>query len=949
MSKYIAIHEYFPPEIRKYEQDRAAELENFEAFGALKENTSDYTVPVDVALSDAYPLDAMIAGFLKKEEYPSGDSFNKVLKSYLQAPDLIVSFENIDFLILKPSLDHIVEFVNSHNEKARKQTLIKIMKTLMPLFVRCTLAEAGSQSYSEFYTCVMGILDHHPIVYAMEIMIAGHVMTNSLSNVGTMTRLIRYTVELMHKIYKDDDFRDLIIPYVSARICEMMFVSFQFMFPLEGEVAYAGQRLYALQTSIECVLKIALMYPPALRTVPLNSFIKWLMRWPNGYSECYPSFEYVCEAACQVEPSVAAANINALVNSFSLLSYLDRKSVPAHEEQMVLATLIKLGHENRYASRAIAQSLINMSKYSLFKPVFEKFKQLLKQSNQLAILLYTEISAYNFSKDFVVFEHTHKLASLPERVDSLQKPFLYQLQFLSKPDQGAMPGIFDVVRVLDGVLMLNPVELAVIVLQKSFLTFITEYLTKLMEKGVAILDIRLAFPFAHLATSYLELITTMRTPKDTAAVGINVEFILSLYRNILFCAPPIDYTKQAVSVISSDIFLERRRFARLVKGYCPRFLSVAFMKAEHRHVSLMMPAVMLLCDILNLEPFTADLVKDIMPFFRQNLKFLLASSSSYVFNAVDSIICRLYQNVSPGFLDRLLTEINNIFRDSFQASEEDANKANLCIRLLILMSHVTAIPVAKLALLTDEGIDAFLESIFLTFTLKTAMANEMMTIAASHCLLHLLSPSITPSTRFDKEMRAYTESIGPVMLNKAINVICDFLNMRKPPPERAAKAVMRLLSFICELPTVIAILINKKHFTLTIDDLIAASLWESDDFVAWSLEFYLTLAKADAELAKRIMGFKSEKKITEYCDEELFEVYAELIQTLESDIHFRESGFDFAAVQQRFNQRREKYNDRKSRYWKSVVPTGYSNSYLETTQEIPGLFQDIRVVPLKTC
>ena len=948
MSKYIAIHEYFPVELKKYEQLRIIELQGFDLFQTLKDDTTNYTVPIDVGLSDTYHVGDMISRFLKKEEDMGGHSAGKVLAAYLRAPDFAVNFENVDFGILKPSLDEIVEAVNEVDQKHQVRRLVQIMKTVMPLFVRCPLNEAGSQPYCEFYRFVLGVLGRHPVVYAFEVMIAGHVMMSSIRDVGTMVRLASYVIGLLEKVYKCDEFCDLVIPYVCERICEMFFVSLQFMFPLEGEVARAGMRLHSLQVAIEFVMKMAVIYPPAFRTVPLNTFIKFLMRWPNGYSECYPSFEYVCEYAHQVEPSVAAANVNLLVNSFSLLSYIARKGGNVQEEQMSLATLIKLGHESRYAARAIAQSLVNISKYSLFKPVFDRFQELLKQSNQLAIVLYSEIAAYNFDQSFVQFEYKYKLSDLPTQADSLQRPFLRQLGFLSRPDQGAMSDIFDVARVLDGVLLLNPVELALIVAQKSFLTFITEYLTKLMEKGIPILDMRLAIPFAHMASSYMELISRLRTPKDTAAVGISVEFVMSLYRNILLCAPPIDYNKQAVSVISSDVFRERKRFAALVKGYCPRFLTVAFLKAEHRHFSLMVPVIFLFADLVNLEPFTSDLIKDIMPFFRQNLKLYLLSSSSHIFQAVDSIICQLYQHVSPGFLDRLLTEITNIFTDSLEAADDNEEEAKLCVRLLVLMSHVTAMPMAKLALLTDEGIDAFLEALFRTFNLKTATAHELITVAASHCLLHLVSVSITPCSRFNKEMRAYTESVGPAMLTKTINVICEFLNLRKPPPDRVARAVMRLLSFICESPAVIAILIQKKNFTLAIDDLIAGGLWASDDCVAWTLEFYLTLARADGELAKRIMGFKSEQRITEYCDEDLFEVYSELIRTLENPIKFKEPDVDFGAVQKKFNQRREKYNDRKGRCRNYSVPAGYSNSYLETTLELPSLFPEVRVLNLKT-
>jgi hypothetical protein len=663
---------------------------------------------------------------------------------------------------------------------------------------------------------------------------------------------------------------------------------------------------------IEVFVKIGALYPPALADIPLKLNQRFFGQSLQGLPATFPSFEFLLEFPHLGDFGQAAANVTALVNSFALLTAIVNPLRTENERAAVIGSLVKLSHGTRYFARAAARSLINIAKFDLFHSAFECFRCLLKDGDRVALFLYLEMAAYNFSPAFNRFEKRYHLSADVATTMPKQQAEFKSISRLSTGDSKNVETIFDVIRMLDGIQMCEDGRIAMFVHEKALLPFLSRYLPSLARAGVPLLDARLAVPFAHLCTSCVQLLRGTVPDDDAGTVNPGVGFLLLVFKQIALSAP---CQSLPLTSVGADILLERRRIARAVVDYLPALFIFAVKRVEKGHFSEVDSLLFLAADVLSADRFTLDHVKDLILFMASSFESLITSESALLFNAHVTIWARFYECLHPNGLKRFLPAVREAFAKAMEQRREF-----VMARILVLLGRLARIPEAKLGFLADEDLNATIDVI--CRCLKPEFAEDFEAIALSACefLTHMSSISITCNQGFDRKLRAATESLPKRCMEQVTLAISKLLDVQRSIGfEPVWKAALRFLRFACASPYYTAEIFDFPEFSLTMRDVYAAGMLTHE--VARLLVGLATeVARVDPKYAQKLIGFDDRDLFLIERDEAYDRIVGEFLNVLDHEERRPNDTFRIETIQEGYALNAPRYISAKSNASSPALP-----------------------------
>jgi hypothetical protein len=915
MARHSFIHRLFVLDSAPFEALFRAALSDRDDLGPV------LSMPSPWGFADGpFSLNSLIKSVLDKSYHPSPSS----VRLLLTAPDSLVTFGSVDFGLLS-EFDRLRATVESLPAADRPSRLLKAMRVLAPIVARVPDSSVIGTAYTSFADFCRQVLSRHPIVAAFEVRQAAYLARSHICDVGLVVRVIVHCVRRMEEIYASD-FAHLLIPFLAPPIARLLVPVLHLMFPVHSKSARAAFRLYCTQASIEILTKIAAMYPPALAGLPLQLIQSYFWRFPSGQSETLPSFEFIAQFPHISDQAQTAGSINALCNSFALLATIVQPGVGSTSRDAVLGALVKLSRVHAFA-RAAARSLENLAKFDLYRPAFEWFRRLLVDGDRRAVVLYLEMAAYNFTPAFNRFEKTYTLARVARAANLIHEAEFKALAQISTPDVSSARTLFDVVRLVDGAMILDDPHLAILIGDHGLLRFIGGYLAECARATLPILDARTALPFAHLGASWAELMARISPPGSRSVVGLNIEFVLVIFKTIVLCAPTRADCQEEPSGIAADIFIERKRFARAIAGYTPRLLAVAALKVENLYFSLLDALIFMAADLLNARAVVYDDLVSFVDFMMQHIEPLVLSASEMLFDAHVAIWSQLFQYVASNHLKKFLPIVTNILKKTI-------DEGPIAVRLLMLLARLTVIPEVKLALLFDSGLEDFFDVILTALKPESAQRNEPVALLACEFLTNMTSVSITCNQRFDHAFRSATEALPKRMMERLMLVITQLLVLKRAQSiKRVWIAALRLLRFACASPHYLAELRDVPQFALPLQDVYAHGLFvdKDEDVPCLLLEIGTELARVDRAAALALLGFDRPDRFLEEIEEVYNRTLGAFVDALEHQMP--QSGaapVKLRAIQKVYAKKVERYNDGKVNVASPALPPG-----MRTLQTVP--------------
>ncbi|OHT13737.1 hypothetical protein TRFO_16063 [Tritrichomonas foetus] len=914
------LHHYFPIEESTYANKYKAELQKLHQFEELN------FIPLDISKNEFLSIDILFSKIFDDSLYNTGASPQEIGNLLFYAPDSVIDFSKFDFSIQTKMNEICASLKQGLDIETDKEKFLDKIKIVLPLFLRCNFKQMMSTCFTNFSSYVLSAFHEHPFSKAIQIIMFSRMALISKDDLkfnleNSLTRII----PLIKEIEKDQEFSTLLFPIILPRVVKIISSIFPFIFdvmPNEEPTKFHNTVLLN-----QFFILIATIYPPALSVVNIQTINKFTSRFINGQVEIYPSYEFVREFTHLCIPSHASYNIVLLMNSFALFSYLGIENLSLFQKKIIYSVLIKLARGNRPASRAILRSLINISKYPIYSDAFQVFSNDLNECDSLATTLYAQMSAYNFSSDMTHFEMNHQFTMNFKKM-SEELAHINGLQRIITLDTNGLETLFDVVRLTDGILVRDDITLLLFLNNNKYISFLEVYLTKLLENEVPFLDPKFSTPFIHLATQYAVIRAKLAKPSSNY-LGMNVELLMRLYNAILLSAPRLSKKKQFFTILSSDAYLERRKFVETIRPFCPKFIKIAIYFINSRLKSLTEALVMLIADLLH---FT-QIDKNFFNEFRNELvslfKSLLNTESVLVFNAISSILIDMCDSGTPyDAIQPILTPIISSFSKSVKHWQGDAQFVRTSTKIASVFQTLSATPKGKMALIYLKDPKKFVDTICICLKRDVSVKCELLTFTVCEMLLNLLSPSITVNRDFDFEFRCATEIYDSKSISKILTSLCALIDYEKVSL-KINKSAIRTLRFACENPFIV-LLLKDIPFKLYFTEMAKNDIINDDDFSALALELASTISKIDSEFADHFIGYSQNRdclNLPQFLEQEHPGI---LYDNLNGNKIYKYPKNKLDDVQVRYRQQVGFYYHLKNNRSSSPIPPNITNQYIET-------------------
>ena len=853
--------------------------------------------------------------FQKKLDQDNHDP-KEIITILFNAPEFLVSFKSVNL----SDLTYLQSMLNSPSSDS---DFNDNMLFFAPLFIRVSIEQIDSDIFINYSRFIFQNFPDNPYAIALKIKIHASLIITDKKNVrqnmeNNLSKIVSNLIKLIQtKAYYD--MNTSLFPQLLPQVTEIVAISYQFLFN-EGnnDKASTINTLYSL---CKFFLLVATTYPPAFSTIPWQSLSKHLSQVGYNKTSEYPDYEFASKYTHLCISSQISYNIQILLDSFALFSYQAIQNSTKFNKSLIYSVLIKLSHGHPAASRAISKSLITLSRYPFFNAAFKVITEDIQNNHELAVTLYAQITSFNFSKEVSTFENKYRLT---EKIEKHMNGF----QRILSLNAHNLITIFDVIRLTDGLLLQDSAKFIIFLHANNYLEFLKNYLSEFMKKSISIKDMRYSQPFAHLAVQYVKIRTRMSSP-DSEYLGLDIGLILQLYRAITLSGPYLLNRSQTFSIISADLYLERRNFVKALRPFCPKFLLLAFYYVKNQAISLLESLILLISDIFiftKTDPKFLDPIKEVL---KNEISYLIQTESIYVFLAITNIYQHICENSTKSLASNFTEDLLKRFSD--YTSKNDKTFLRIGTKIILLLKLISFHPKVKIIILHCKESANFWNSLN-----KCLLVSNMGRIEHFHQIIlefltSILSPDISINREFDFECICATETIDNDHLEKIITTICSILEKEKPDrtPDSLYITALKTLRFACQNPFIVKIM-KSNQFKLNSSIKTFSQNDQTSDYWINYMDIALTVAKTDSTYAKELINWNEKHEdflnsIPFLLDEDFTNEIQHKTQELETIFsqpieNLNYPSIELKKIQQKYQEQVDYIDHLKTKYYSSPIP-----------------------------
>lgn len=524
------------------------------------------------------------------------------LRALLNTPSSLIDFKEIDFSKYS-YLAELADLFTDYDKKKQFSDVIDIFDIVFPLFLRSDFESIFNGEPAIKIIRSIKMKKEMQIYYkAAQVRAYSHQILVNL-NLSPKTKffsiLIKNASELILEISEMEK-AEIIIPYVTEELALVIEKVMKVAFSREKEAVIESEKL-ALCTYIPfALLSIASVYPPALECIDWKRIVRFFMSLDVKFENVLPSYDYILKHPESCSFTMFAESIAAIMSSCSLICHSKNEK----DKEVSLRIVHVISSISKCGQMATLCSLINISKYPVFRKTYESLKKDKDEFTKEFAQMIVDVHENNYSPLLYQLFKVYDLNNIQEsKFPAMKMPLTFVLRFGSPMVNFFYKNVISaestniqvVARSIDAVLNMSFIEMKEKLFNTNFIASICNYINDLIKDGKEITDIHTTLPFVHICASLIELCSRLQNNEFFVYTKVlSVDFILKMFRSICIVYYPVAprYGDSIVS-IHADIQLEMERFAKSISN-ATNFFNVAFLYINEAHPSYAFSTLILL-------------------------------------------------------------------------------------------------------------------------------------------------------------------------------------------------------------------------------------------------------------------------------------------------------------------------------------------------------------------
>jgi len=755
------------------------------------------------------------------------------------------SFDNMDFFLKVP------KYIESLRLNERIEYLANIVRIVSPFILQCPYLEYSDIPFVIFVSKVKEYLPDCSFLKALKVKsLCIQAIEQSKQN-SYVSTILKPVSSLLQSIFDSSDY-DSIIPYLCPSVAQALWESFIHVF---SKIDWNNQELLACSIIIpNLFLCLSSMHPPSLASINWKAMAKYFSRVSDSFRYGYPNHVFLLDHPEFSKYSHVAESVTALMVSFYLIIHI----LPAHQEKEYnLCILNSISTKNTVGQNAVAQAFFNVFRFKHFISIKDYIIKAVSEKNYNMAYLYVNSLKDNYTRITNCIELYYRLSP---KIYALFDD--YDLKYHSSnlsniicPTISPDMDLLSLSRSVDGLLHSSSYFVYSKLCLEDSLKYIYSFIFNFMKKGYANTDMRYAIPFAHLCSSFVQLITKYGVNDIFGVLGLNIEFVLSMFDHMATSSSPVVYGIHEFNSITASIYIERLRFSHSIAPFLERFFKISTIVINENRPSLRLSALLLLNDVLSLKEINVTFLSNVISSISGWITTYFLCESEIIHNIVFSLMSKVFSLISGDclttFLSIIITYMESMF---FMVIEKSSGNDRVFNRIMHHFVRLTSIPDCKTVISAHPQYLTLVSICIHCLGEQFARSHPLSAVLASDALLSMCSHSVTSIPHVDVRFRFVSETIDYRMMEPLVTTTLDLIKHMESTSIEVINHALRLIRYCCENPYWVKVVID-KGFILEFEYIKTTKIWDNDDFCGAIIEMAYAISKFDKKFAAEFIGY----------------------------------------------------------------------------------------------